>query len=132
MRKSLPFALFLPFLTACLPKPAVAPIEQVQQETKVVEQAVREVAKKTVKDRTLAYQCKNQRTVRVTYTANDKKTINVEFNQTSHKLSSSLPKSTQNKRKYSNIRWIWSEDFNGKSTLRDKSGKVLAENCVKK
>lgn len=129
MRKFLPFALFLPFLTACLPKPAVAPIELVQQETKATEQAPRETSKKAVKDRTLAYQCKNQRTVRVTYTANDKKTITVEFNQTSHKLSSSVPKQSK---KYSNIRWIWSEDFNGQSTLRDKSGKVLAENCVKK
>lgn len=127
MRKFLGFALFSAVLTACTPQPAVAPVEQIQKLPNAL--SLTAATPVSVQNKTVAYQCKKGKTVRVTHTSGDKKSITVEFNQTSHKLSSSVPK--QNK-KYSNIRWIWAEDFNGKSSLRDKSGKLLAENCVKK
>lgn len=130
MRKFFPFALFATLLTACVPQPIVAPVEQMPP-TPPMEVAVEPNKTTTnVQNSVSLYQCNKQKSVRVTRTHDDKKTLTVEFNQVSHKLSSAVPKSGRTK--FSNIRWTWVEDFQGKGSLRDKSGKVLAENCVKK
>ncbi|KMK50695.1 hypothetical protein RO21_10390 [[Actinobacillus] muris] len=81
-----------------------------------------------VKERTaLNYQCKNQQRVRIQPL--NKKTINVTFGHTTYKLSSTV---TKNHKRYSNIRWIWTEDFKGTGTLKNNRQKVLAEGCVRK
>ncbi|AHG87276.1 Opacity associated protein B [Bibersteinia trehalosi USDA-ARS-USMARC-190] len=133
MQKVISLAIFSVFLTACMPPPLTAPIEQIQ----TIEPPKQLIATKkkvtsTVKNKTVLYQCSKNKTVRVTKAANSKKSqyISVTFNQTTHRLSSAVTRN--NSKKYSNIRWIWSEDFNGKGTLRDKNGKILAQNCGKK
>lgn len=121
------FVILSAFLGACsLP---IAPVELIEQvpETVVSEQATPHITQ--VQNRTMLYKCQKGKQVSVTHTAQDKKTVLVEFDKTSHKLSSSLPKG-RNYKKYSNIRWIWSEDFKGKANLRDKSGRVLAQECI--
>lgn len=136
MKHYFPFAIFGLFLTACTPQPLVAPIEQIEQAQQ--EQATQTTKVETpltqssVKNRTVLYQCAKKQTVKITKAANSKKTqnITVEFKQVSHRLSSAVTR--KNSRKYSNIRWIWTEDFNGKGVLTNKNGKILAENCVKK
>lgn len=130
MRKLLSFAILSTLLAACTPQPAVAPVEQVEKlpDAKQIQPA--ETKTTAVKNSTTLYQCAKNKSVRITKSAHDKKTLTVEFNQTSHKLSSAVPK--KSKRKYSNIRWIWAEDFNGNGSLSDKSGKILADKCVKK
>lgn len=132
MYKPLSLVIFTALLAACTPKPMVSPIEQVSQKGLGQALTISPSNKKTttIQKRTALYQCKKQQTVKITTSPQERKTITVEFNQTSHKLFSSVPK--QSKKKYSNIRWIWTENFNGVGTLRDKSGKVLAEQCVKK
>lgn len=75
----------------------------------------------------LNYHCKNQQRVRIQPL--NKKTINVTFGHTTHKLSSTV---TQNHKRYSNIRWVWTEDFNGKGILKNNRHKILAESCVRK
>ncbi|QIM61870.1 hypothetical protein A1D29_00245 [Pasteurellaceae bacterium Orientalotternb1] len=108
----------------------IAPAEQIQQNTKPQLQSVakgRDVVKKQL---ITEYRCANSKTVRVQKSSNKKnKTVTLTFNQVSHKLSPTL--SNQGK-KYSNIRWIWLEGFDGKAVLSNNRQKVLAENCVKK
>lgn len=119
------------FLTACSSPPIIAPVDQLQQP--LVEQALAPSPSDekvlTVQNREALYLCKKGKTVRVTKNIANKKSLMVEFNRISHKLFSSLPKTS--KKKYSNIRWIWTEEFNGSHTLRNKSGKILANFCIK-
>lgn len=108
----------------------IAPAEQIQQKT---EQKAKPVAKgrDVVKKQLITeYRCAKNKTVRVQKSSTKKNsTVTVTFNQVSHKLSPTV--SNQGK-KYSNIRWIWLEGFNGKAVLSDNRHNVLAENCVKK
>lgn len=129
MRAFYSLAVVTLFLTACSSQPIVAPVEQLQHVP--IEKAPTPSTEKIlpVQHKTALYLCKDQKSVKLTKDSNEKKSITVEFNQTSHKLSSSVPKT--GKKKYSNIRWIWIEEFNGSHTLRDKSGKVLADFCIK-
>lgn len=119
---SIPLILFS--LSACAP--SVAPIDEVAQ-VQSKKEAVREVApvRKTVE-----YQCKGGKIVRVQspYGKKSKKIV-VSFNQLSHKLS---PIVAQNGKKYSNIRWTWSESAHGIGTLHNNRQAILAEKCVKK
>lgn len=137
MRKWLTFAFFSAFLSACSAPALISPAEEIenlpaneinttepQKETQTPPQTT------SVKNKSTLYQCKGKKSVRVIKASENDKTVRVEFNQVSHTLSAALPK--ENKRKYSNIRWVWTEDFNGKAKLQNKSGKILAENCVKK
>lgn len=128
MRTFRPLVVFGLFLTACTSQPMVAPVEQMQQAP--IELAPTPSAEKIqpVKNKTVLYLCSKQKSVKVTKNANEKKSLTIEFNQTSHKLSSTVPKTS--KKKYSNIRWIWAEEFDGSHTLRDKNGKVLAGHCI--
>lgn len=73
------------------------------------------------------YVCRDKQRVRVQVV--NKKTINVTFGQTTYKLSSTV---TKNHKRYSNIRWVWTEDFNGQATLKNNRNKVLAEGCERK
>lgn len=123
-------AIFSLFLSACSSQPIIAPVEQLQHP--LVEQTSPSPSNEkvlAVQNKTVLYQCKKRKSVKVTQTASEKKNLTVEFNQTAHKLFSSLPKTS--KKKYSNIRWIWTEEFDGSYTLRDKNSKILAEQCVK-
>lgn len=129
MRAVLPFAFFTLLLSACSNPPIIAPVELLQHSP--LEQAPTPSNEKIlpVQSRVTSYLCHQQKSVRLTQNANEKKSITIEFNQTSHKLSSSVPKT--GKRKFSNIRWIWTEEFDDTATLRDKNGKILASHCVK-
>lgn len=132
MKPYFPFAILGLILTACTPQPLIAPIEQVNQVQQ--EQATKvetPLPQSRVKNKAMLYRCNKNQTVKITKTTNSKKiqNITVEFNQISHRLSSVVTQKSH--RKYSNIRWIWTEDFNGKAKLQNKNGKILAENCVK-
>lgn len=132
MPKVILLAIFSLFLTACVPQPLTPPVEQVP-EIKQPKQLNTTLKKKTsaVKNKNELYQCNKNKIVRVTKASNHKKSsnINVTFNQTTHRLSSAVTRN--NSKKYSNIRWIWTENFKGVGTLRNKNGKILAENCVR-
>lgn len=129
MRKFRFFAATSLFLTACSSQPLITPVEQIQQIPLEVAPTPSTEKILSVQTKTVLFQCLKQKSVKVTQNANEKKSLTVEFNQTSHKLSSSVPKTS--KKKFSNIRWIWTEEFDGSHTLRDKNGKILAAYCIK-
>lgn len=130
MRKFIFFAFFPFVITACI-KPISSPIEQVQEAVETQPQAVKKTAK-SVQNRATLYKCNQKKTVRITQEVNSKKNQNIKitFNQTTHTLSPMVTRT--NSKKYSNLRWIWAIDAKGKGSLRNKNGKILAENCVKK
>lgn len=123
-------------LVACTPK--VAPVEQMQTQmeqpqTIQVKPSVSSKAQKQVRH---LYRCAENKTVRIqqvrkvknlTVKAPTSGWIVVTFGEISHKLS---PTVTKSGKKYSNIRWQWTEK-NGKGTLQDNSHNVLAKECVK-
>lgn len=127
---------FALLLTACAPKPISSPVEQLEENivTETIKPAAEQAKKQTatVHNKNTLYQCRHNKTVKVRKSTNkkNKQVITVTFEQTSYKLSSSITRKSG--KKYSNIRWIWTEDSKGKGTLRDKNNKILAENCVKK
>lgn len=110
------------------------PVEQVQQANNVAQTQLEKnkvsIAKKQMAVR---FQCKNDKTVRVTYPKKtDSKNVKnnrvvVVFNDVSHTLT---PAVTKNGKKYTNIRWTWWEPRNGKAYLIENPQRVLAENCV--
>lgn len=121
------------FLSGCTP--TVAPVEQM--ESKQVTKPVPKLATTKAQRQTHSlYQCKKEISVKVQRvqatkaTATRKATtagIIVSLGDISHKLS---PAVTKIGKKYSNIRWIWTEQ-NGVATLQDSRGKMLAEGCIK-
>lgn len=115
-------------LTACTPT-NISPVAQVEQKQFLASPAKSNTIVKVKDQSIIEYQCKNKKTVTIQPDNTKKKAINLTFAQTTHTLSSVVTKKSQ---KYSNIRWVWSEDFSGKWKLRDNRNKVLAENCVKK
>ncbi|MGX2949949.1 MliC family protein [Ursidibacter sp. B-7004-1] len=108
----------------------IAPAEQVEQQIQQPEQSVPQIKTDVVKkQRIISYQCAKNQTLRVQFLNSKKNSpITLTFNRSSYTLSPSVV--TQGK-KYSNIRWIWTEDFNGVGTLRDNRNNLLAEKCVK-
>ncbi|AUI66641.1 MULTISPECIES: MliC family protein [Glaesserella] len=114
-------------LSACT-LPGMSPVAQVDKKQFLSESAQSNTVVKVKECSITEYQCKNNKTVTI-QPDNTKKAIHLTFAQTTHTLSSVVTKKSQ---KYSNIRWVWSEDFSGKWKLRDNRNKVLAENCVKK
>lgn len=113
-------------LSACT-VPAVSPVSQLEKSlipTKNTQMIVK------INERIYyEYLCDNKQIVRVQYDNTKKnRAVDITFQQSTHTLYSSV---TKKSKKYSNIRWIWSEDFDGKGTLRDNRNKILAENCVK-
>ncbi|ANF61741.1 MliC family protein [[Haemophilus] ducreyi] len=54
--------------------------------------------------------------------------ISVTYLNSTHTLS---PTVAQNGKRYSNIRWTWTEK-QGKGTLTDNSDKILASECIRK
>lgn len=113
-------------LSACM-APAVSPVAQLEQS--LVPNKTVQTVMKINEHIHHEYQCDNKQMVRVQYdNAKKNKAVDVTFQQGTHTLYSSV---TKKGKKYSNIRWIWSEDFDGKGTLRDNRNKILAENCVK-
>lgn len=102
-----------------------------QEAVETQPQAVKKTAK-SVQNRATLYKCNQKKTVRITQEVNSKKNQNIKitFNQTAHTLSPMVTRT--NSKKYSNLRWIWAIDAKGKGSLRNKNGKILAENCVKK
>lgn len=123
----------LAWLTGCA-EPVISPVEQIRLAQKQSELAkpktpVATVAKTQTSTRFL---CDNGKEVRVTYaqkTTAKSKTITVNFENVSHRLT---PVVTRNGKKYSNIRWTWQEPRSGKAMLTNNNKKVLAANCVKK
>ncbi|OOH90819.1 hypothetical protein BMT54_04065 [Pasteurellaceae bacterium 15-036681] len=114
----------------------VTPIEQVQSSLHPVDGVDKNVVKavekrKVVKNQARNFVCKDNKVVRIVQTATVKKNkvITLTFNGTSHKLSSTVTKLGA---KYSNIRWIWTEDLQGLGTLSDNRNRVLAEKCYQK
>lgn len=89
--------------------------------------------KTTQKSTSTNYICKDNKAIKVVPVVKknkkSKKTqvINLTFNDVTRRL---VPAVSESGKKYSNIRWSWSEkeEF---STLTDSTGKVLAEQCVK-
>lgn len=122
------------FIIACTPQPIISPVEQVEGTAITAKKNATKPKKQTstVHNKNILYQCKNNKTVKIRKSTgkNNKQSITVEFQQTSYKLSPSVTRKSG--KKYSNIRWIWTEDSKGKGTLRNKNNKILAENCVKK
>lgn len=110
----------------------IAPIEQVQ---KVAQDKKAPSLPKSGRDSikqqpTIKYMCDGNKIVRLQPSSKKKNsTVTVIFNRTSYKLS---PTVSDKGKKYSNIRWIWLEGFNGKGMLSDNRNKILATNCVKK
>ena len=115
-------------LSACTPT-NMSPVAQVEQKQSLASPEKSDTIVKVKDQSTIEYLCKNNKTVSIQPDNTKKKAIHLTFAQTTHTLSSVVTKKSQ---KYSNIRWVWSEDFNGKWKLRDNRNKVLAENCVKK
>lgn len=128
------------FLTACQTLED-APIEQMQRtqlvstlapsETKMTE-TVSQVKNQAV----VQFICKDGKTVKIQQVkakkrdnAKNQRAILVSFSNRSHTLSPAVSKTGK---RYSNIRWNWEEDFNGKATLTDNRQKILARECVKK
>lgn len=112
----------------------VTPAEQIHQAQKVKEPA-KVVAKQVEqKPEVNLYRCKNDKKVEVerrkVINKKDaqKETITVNFQGTSHQLSSAV---TKDGKKYTNIRWTWHETRGGKAFLYNNTKKTLAANCVK-
>lgn len=108
----------------------IAPAEQVEQRLQQPLPAATPMKKDVVKkQRQWHYLCDNNQSLRVQFLNNKKNSpISLSFNRTTYTLSPAV--GTQGK-KYSNIRWIWSEDFHGIGTLKDNRHKLLASQCVK-
>ncbi len=115
-------------LSACTPT-SMSPVAQVEQNQFLASPTKSNTVMKVKNQSITEYKCKNKKTVTIQPDNTKKKAINLTFAQTTHTLSSVVTKKSQ---KYSNIRWVWTEDFSGKWKLRDNRNKVLAENCVKK
>lgn len=113
--------------------PEIAPVEQVQiaNRTKLDEQDVtinRSIANKKTE---FTFLCSQAKRVKVQYnygSPNKISNVVVTWGDTSHALSPAVSKNGQ---KYSNIRWIWLEKFNGTATLFNNRNKLLATDCVK-
>ena len=118
------------FLTACSIT-TVPPVEEISKKNEEVIVG-REVKPDVVKKQIVTeYSCKNKKQVRVQKSVGSKKAapITVSFHHASYKLS---PQVSRQAKKYSNIRWTWTENMQGVGTLTDNSHKILAEKCVKK
>lgn len=114
-------------LSACT-LPGMSPIAQIDHLQHQFASPASAENRQVVKEKAgVEYVCQDQKGVRLQQI--NKKTINVTFGQTTHKLSSTV---TKTHKKYSNIRWIWTEDFNGKGTLKNNRNNILAEGCVRK
>lgn len=110
----------------------IAPIEQLQKSMKQEKRVlVAKSERNTVKQQPIIkFYCDNKKIVRVQPVSTKKNsTVKVFFNHTSYELS---PTVSDKGKKYSNIRWSWLEDFQGRGTLSDNRHKVLASRCVKK
>lgn len=127
-------------LSGCANNPLVPPpVEQMQNS---VEPTLKSPTQNrvSVSRHSVEYLCKGDKVVRVQQAQPKKttkkgkvakgKSILVTFAKSTHTLSATV---NQRGNQYSNIRWNWIENLNGYATLRDNSGKILAENCkVKK
>lgn len=119
-------------LSACS-MTTIAPIEQLQDslnQRKPVSASAK-AGRDTVKQLPIIkYYCDKKKVVRIQPISKKKNSVlKVFFNQTSYELS---PTVSDKGKKYSNIRWIWLEDFKGRAMLIDNRHKILANNCVKK
>lgn len=125
-------------LTACTMK-TIVPIEQSQksimQESKLMVQKTVKPGAMSKQDRVkqlpiIEYVCEQNKIVRIQPLSKKKNSpITVIFEQMSYKLS---PTVSSKGKKYSNIRWIWLERFNGETTLNDSRNQPLAVGCVRK
>ncbi|QLB20640.1 hypothetical protein A6B43_03380 [Vespertiliibacter pulmonis] len=125
-------------LTACT-MTTISPIEQVQKsigkegelEPKQSVKSARVEKQDRVKLPVVReYVCQQQKIVRVQPLSKKKNSpITVSFEQMSYQLS---PKVSSKGKKYSNIRWIWLERFNGQAILSDSSNQPLAVGCIRK
>ncbi len=110
----------------------VPPAEQVQMMSSQSKHFGNGAVRTTVvNDAVDVYHCDKGLSVKLQQTQPEKKRkspLTVTFGELSYKLS---PTITKNGYKYSNIRWIWWEKFDGKASLFDNSNHVLAKNCVK-
>lgn len=122
----------VPFaLTACHIT-TIAPADQVQLQTEEQPPLPQHPPRRVVKKQhVIEYRCHQSKRVTVQQPLNAPKstTITLTFNQRSYKLS---PNVVDRGQKYSNIRWIWQLDPDGKGTLTDNRHTVLAKNCKKR
>ena len=118
-------------LSGCL-SPVMAPVEAVEKVQQPAQEKVTAPVeqRKVVKNQAIYFVCNNNQPIQITQNRSEKKVkvITLTFDKTSHKLSSAV---TRNGKKYSNIRWVWTEDAQGIGTLRDHSQKILAYDCKK-
>ncbi|MCK3654806.1 hypothetical protein A4G19_03210 [Pasteurellaceae bacterium Macca] len=130
--KSMILLVGLLMLNGCAVPPALTPVSQIEDVQSHQQQPSKPVTRQRATQKmpkVVEYRCQKNQKVRVQPNSNQKsKAIQVTFNQTSHKLSSAV---TKIGKKYSNIRWIWREDFNGRGQLSDNRGKILADNCIR-
>lgn len=116
--------------SATIPSPA----EQIYQAQKASKHIAKPLNMQIEQAQSIAqYHCDNNKKVTVeskkqSKATNKKETITVNFQGTSHQLSSAV---TKNGKKYTNIRWTWHEMRNGQAFLYNNTKKILAENCVK-
>ncbi|WGE89294.1 GlcNAc transferase [Actinobacillus arthritidis] len=130
----LPISLLM--LTGC--KPLEAPIEQVQkalpsentnEKISIIKSqtAIEFICKGDIAIKVQRYQPKKNDNPKPRISGTQ--AISVTYGNTKHTLS---PVVTKNGNKYSNIRWIWFEGFDGVASLSDNSGNVLASDCKAK
>lgn len=123
--------IFALWLTGCS-LTTIAPIEQLQKSL-TQEKSLSPTAKSgrnTVKQQPITkFYCDKKKVVQIQPSSSKKNSaVKIVFNHLSFELS---PTVSDKGKKYSNIRWIWLEDFNGNGTLIDNRHRVLASNCVK-
>lgn len=107
----------------------VAPVEQMQKKIQTRPEAVAKSRDVVKKQPFHQYRCDHNKIVQVRAVSNKKNSpLTVTFNQSSYKLSPTVSKMGK---KYSNIRWVWLEAFDGTATLSDNAHKLLASNCRK-
>lgn len=118
-------ALLLVGLSACQ-LTTIAPINQLNTQATSTNMVKSDVVQKQP---VYQYLCDKGKTVRMRFTSELKNSsVTITFNKISHKLS---PVVTAYGKKYSNIRWVWSEDTENKGMLADNRHNILAQNCIK-
>ncbi|WP_301099131.1 MliC family protein [Otariodibacter sp.] len=121
-------------LTACS-LTTIAPVEQLQKKIETDQAQIQQTTqiesrRGTVKKQIInLYLCEKEQNLKIQSIPEKSNLISVTFNHITHTLS---PTVTSRGKRYSNIRWIWSEDLNGIGTLSDNRNNILAIGCIKK
>lgn len=129
--RKIALSIFTLWLSGCS-LTTISPIEQLQERLKQEKIALptAKSGRNTVKQQPIIkFYCDKKKVVQIQPSSSKKNSaVKIVFNNLSYELS---PTVSDKGKKYSNIRWIWLEDFNGNGTLSDNRHRVLASNCVK-